>query len=79
MKKNILLVIALITISYIIGYNSGIGNQSLKYGETGLPKNCRALIAANLEGYKYGTYAADEALYSIERNCGPYGIIWDER
>ena len=66
-------------IGYMLGYHFGIGNQSSKYGDTGFPKNCRALISDNLRGYFYGTYTADEALNSIDRNCGPNGYIWNER
>ena len=66
-------------IAYFIGYSSGIGNQSPKYGDSGFPKNCRALISDNLKGFANDEYTAEEALYSIERNCGPNGYIWDER
>lgn len=66
-------------VGYVLGYHFGIGNQSMKYGDTGFPKNCRALISDNLVGFEFGRYTAKEALYSIERNCGPYGLIWNER
>ena len=51
-------------------------NQNLKYGETGFPKNCRAIIKANIDGYHSGEYSADEALNSINRNCGEFGLSW---
>lgn len=73
-----ILVIGVI-IGFMLGYHFGIGNQSSRYGETGLPKNCRALIAENIKGFSIGSYTAEEALYSIDRNCGPLGSIWDER
>jgi len=66
-------------VGYMLGYHFGIGNQSLKYGDTGFPKNCRALISDNLSGFALGKYTAEEALYSIDRNCGPGGYIWNER
>jgi len=66
-------------IGYFIGYHFGIGNQSAEYGDTGFPKNCRALISTNLLGVRVGTYTAEEALDSINRNCGPNGLIWNER
>lgn len=46
--------------------------------KSGLPVNCRALIQVGLESYHSGEYTADATLNSIERNCGPRGIIWDE-
>ena len=75
-----MLTITIIVLSvYYVGYYSGIGNQTSKYGDSGLPKNCRALISENLKGYAQDYYAAEEALYSIDRNCGPNGYIWNER
>ena len=80
--KKILLII-FVSVSYIIiyniGYKNGIGNQTLEYGATGFPKNCRALITANLNGVALGQYTQEEALWSIERNCGAQGYIWNER
>lgn len=51
-------------------------NAKLTFGETGLPKNCRAIIQANLDGWHSGEYSAEEALGSIERNCGKDGYSW---
>ena len=51
-------------------------NAAPRYGASGLPENCRALIAANVQGYRDKAYTADEALGSIERNCGAFGGIW---
>lgn len=81
MEKSTLwgIIIVVAAIGYVVGYHFGIGNQSRRYGDTGLPKNCRALISDNLEGYALGGYTAEEALYSIDRNCGPNGYIWNER
>lgn len=79
MKKTWALVIIAAVISYLAGYHFGIGNQVVSYGETGFPKNCRALITENISGFSSGTYSAEEALYSIDRNCGPNGLIWNER
>lgn len=39
------------------------------YGESGFPKNCRALIKENVDGYKNKTYTAEEIIDSIDRNC----------
>lgn len=56
-----------------------MGNQEVRYGDTGLPVNCRALIADNIAGYQNDVYTADDALGSINRNCGINGYIWSER
>lgn len=51
-------------------------NEKPIYGDTGLPKNCKAIIQANLDGWHTGAYTAPEVLGSIERNCGPSGYSW---
>ena len=51
-------------------------NAELVYGKTGLPKNCRAIIKANIDGWKAGNHTAEEALESINRNCGEFGYSW---
>lgn len=55
----------------------GDPNAEAKYGETtGLPANCRAIVQANIDGYRSGEFSADEAMSSLERNCGAYGYSW---
>ena len=44
--------------------------------KTGYPKNCRAIIIANLDGVESKQYTPEEALSSIARNCGRYGQSW---
>jgi len=78
MKKYIVYLIIALS-AYWIGHTYGIGNQYPKYAKSGFPVNCRALIADNLAGYYSGAYTAKEALYSIERNCGSSGLVWNER
>jgi phosphatidylserine synthase len=51
-------------------------NTEAKYSQRGLPINCRALIADNIQGFEFGEYTAIEALSSIDRNCGRYGYNW---
>lgn len=68
MKK--ILIILLLSIS------ACDNNQTLKYGNTGLPKNCRAIIKGNIDGWKNGEWTAEEALDSINRNCGEFGYSW---
>jgi hypothetical protein len=51
-------------------------NSKPTYGDTGLPKNCRAIVQANIDGYRSKRYAADEVMASLERNCGANGYSW---
>ena len=51
-------------------------NAKPTYGDTGLPKNCRAIIQANVDSWRAGEYPADEVMASIERNCGEQGHSW---
>ncbi|MDO5561470.1 MAG: kynureninase [bacterium] len=78
MKKNILIIIlAILSVILFFLYSSEKKSNSYPtYGETGFPKNCRAIIAANIDGYEDGDYTAAEALGSIDRNCGLYGYSW---
>ncbi len=62
-------------IAYIAFHNKD-SNARLEYGATGFPKNCRAIIKANYEGWYLKEYTADEALGSINRNCGEFGSSW---
>lgn len=58
---------------------TGDPNAAPAYGETsGLPKNCRAIVQSNIDGYRSGAYTADEAMSSLERNCGLNGYSWGE-
>lgn len=52
-------------------------NTVERYGDTGLPKNCRAIIAVNVREFQAGGYPAHEALNSIDRNCGAVGHSWE--
>ena len=79
----------MIKISYIFPLLLGIllgyfifnedSNSKLRYGDTGLPKNCRAIIKANYEGWYLKNYTAEEALGSINRNCGEFGYSWNSK
>ncbi|MCY1458463.1 hypothetical protein D9M71_758480 [compost metagenome] len=74
--KLILVLIA----GIIIGRFSAPGdpNKTPTYGDTGLPKNCRAVIQANLDAWALKQYSADEVFASISRNCGQNGYAWDQ-
>jgi hypothetical protein len=66
-----------IAILHSLGYAYKDRNADLKYGKTGLPANCRALIKANVDGFEAKEYNLYEAFYSIDRNCGANGELWD--
>lgn len=51
-------------------------NAKATYGDTGLPKNCRAIVQANIDGFRSGQYTAEETINSLERNCGANGHSW---
>lgn len=65
----------LITLSFLT-LTSCDSNSKMKYGKTGLPKNCRAIITANIDGWRAHEFSAEDALLSIERNCGENGYAW---
>lgn len=56
----------------------GDPNAKPEYGDTGLPKNCRAIIKANVDGWRSGEYSAQETMASIDRNCGEHGYSWGQ-
>lgn len=57
----------------------GDPNSKPTYGkETGLPKNCRAIVQANINAYRAKQYTADEVIESLERNCGANGHSWGQ-
>lgn len=78
-NKSLIIMLFFLAISYMVGYFMGQGNQGQIFGKTGAPKNCRALITANIQAYMLDEFSAGEALSSIDRNCGPNGLIWNER
>jgi len=53
-------------------------NSDAIYGSTGLPKNCRAIIQSNVDGWHSHLYSAEEALGNIDRNCGADGLSWGQ-
>ena len=71
----VIFILLLVAVFYI-GKANGDPNKVITYGDTGLPKNCRAIIDANLKGWYKGDYSAKDALASIERNCGAAGYSW---
>lgn len=60
-----------------IAFNNKNPNAQLEYGSSGLPKNCRAIIYENYKEYSAHEYTAEEAIDSINRNCGKDGYSWE--
>lgn len=71
-------VIAVLVCAALLMADDETRNDKPRYGNLGLPSNCRALIAANLEGVASGQYTKEEALFSISRNCGANGTLWSK-
>lgn len=77
MKKVLILTtLAALIGGFLLGKLFGDPNKYVSYGDTGLPRNCRAIITTNLNGYKFGEYTPSQALDSIDRNCGLNGYSW---
>ncbi len=67
-------------------------NNKPTYGETGLPKNCRAIIGAVISEYRkvrdpyaesyeeldYQLSQIDSLIESADKNCGLYGTSWGQ-
>ena len=71
-----IVVALLFALTFYIGRANGDPNNRITYGDTGFPKNCRAIIDANIKDWQSGIYSAEEAFDSIERNCGATGYSW---
>ncbi len=53
-------------------------NAEPTYSDSGLPKNCRAIVQSGVDGWRSGQWSASDALISIERNCGANGHSWGQ-
>ncbi len=71
--KRILLIFSL---TILLSACSGDPNEKPIYGETGLPKNCRAIVQANVDAWRSKQYSTKEIMNSLERNCGANGYSW---
>lgn len=79
MTVFVLVQILLVAGAFFVGTNFGDPNDDLEYESSGAPANCRALIYENYKRYVLEeTYdlSAEEALTSINRNCGQRGHLW---
>lgn len=72
--KKILMVIAVLPILSC----SSNPNSEPKYGDSGLPSNCRSYIQVSVDAWRAGEYETEETMNAIERNCGTYGQLWDD-
>lgn len=52
-------------------------NSKPTYGETGLPKNCRAIVQNAIDEWRKGNYSTEDTMSSLERNCGANGYSWE--
>lgn len=52
-------------------------NAKPTYGDTGLPKNCRAIVQNAINEWRKGNYSTEDTMGSLERNCGENGYSWD--
>lgn len=78
-KRYIFLLILFVVLNNLIWvyyYREKNPNKTPTYGVTGLPKNCKAIIQANIDGVEKGEWTCEGAMDSIERNCGMFGYSW---
>lgn len=69
--------VVVLILGVVIGrFSVADSNATLAYSPEGFPKNCRALIKANVDGWYAKQYAAGDILKSIDRNCGQHGQLW---
>lgn len=64
------------TLAALLAGCSNDPNAKPEYGDSGLPKNCRAYIQVAVNDARAGKYTPAEAMEGIERNCGAAGHLW---
>lgn len=74
--QKLLLLGTLCAVAALSGCKLGDPNSKPTYAASGLPVNCRALIAENIKGWRRGEFTPQAALESIDRNCGALGYNW---
>ena len=78
--KRYLMLITLAFVSLTSGCLESDPNAKPAYGkESGLPKNCRAMVQAEIDAYRAKAYSTEDIMLSLERNCGINGHLWTER
>ena len=78
MNRNVLVGILLAIIGYLFFYRDDPNKKPI-YGETGIPRNCRAYVQMVINDYRSRKYSADESFNGLERNCGANGYSWGLR
>lgn len=78
MNKNTVIGLLLAVIVYLLLYRDDPNSKPV-YGDTGLPRNCRAYVQTVINDYRAHKYGADESFNGLERNCGLYGYSWGLR
>jgi hypothetical protein len=70
--------VAALLIGVMVGRMTAPGdpNSSPTYGDTGLPKNCRAVVQSSIDAWQLKQYSADDIFASLSRNCGANGYSW---
>lgn len=72
-------VVCVVAAAFLAGCVAEDPNAKPTFGEeSGLPKNCRAIVQSNIDSYRSGGSTAEDAMNSLERNCGTYGYSWGE-
>jgi len=51
-------------------------NAAPRYGQSGLPENCRAYVQYAIDAWRAGEYSAEDTFAGLERNCGHSGHAW---
>ena len=65
---------AIVALSFFLGWFYADKKEfEATYGETGLPKNCIAIVQEAANKFRAGQISPVDAMNSIERNCGKYG------
>jgi len=67
----------ILIISVVLVAGCSDSNSKPEYGESGLPKNCRAIVQANIDAWRSKQYPTEEIMSSLERNCGINGYSWE--
>lgn len=51
-------------------------NSRPEFGDSGLPKNCRAYVQVAVDSYRTKRYSTNKVMDGLERNCGVQGHLW---
>lgn len=78
--------VSFVTVAFIAGLAFWAGtktqhdpNAEPRFGESGLPANCRAFVSIAIADWRSHVYSAEDTFASLERNCGASGWLWDDK